>query len=216
MIRVKICGITNLADARYASAAGADYVGFVRHAASPRHVTVDVAHDIIEWLYGPEPVGVYLDAPSPDVNRDAERAGFKLVQLHGVETPEDCALVERPVIKAFHVGESTDSASVLAVIDRYRGAIAYALLDTRLGSRTGGTGTAFDWNVAAEIVAGAGDLPVFLAGGLRPENAADAATRVNPFAIDVASGVESTPGIKDYERIEALLDALAPFRGELD
>lgn len=216
MIRVKICGITNLADARYASAAGAEYLGFVRHAASPRHVTVEVARDLIEWLYGPETVGVYLDAPPDDVNRDADRAGFKLVQLHGDETPEDCAVIERPVIKAFHVGPGTDAASVLATMDRYRGAIAYALLDTRIGSRTGGTGTAFDWNVAAEVVARAGDLPVFLAGGLRPENAAEAVTRVNPFAIDVASGVESSPGLKDYERIEALLDALAPFRGEVD
>lgn len=215
MIRVKLCGMTNLADARYAASAGADYVGFVRHESSPRHVTAAEARDIIEWLYGPETVGIFQDADPDAVNRDADTARFGLVQLHGDETPETCGRIERPVIKAFGVTPETTAAGLLESIGRYRGAIAYALLDTRAGSMRGGTGRVFDWNVAAEVVAGAG-IPVFLAGGLRPENADEAAERVLPFALDVASGVESAPGVKDYARIEALFEALARFRGEPD
>lgn len=215
MIRVKLCGMTQLADARYAAAAGADYVGFVRHEASPRHVSAAEARDIIEWLYGPEAVGIFQDAEPDTVNRDADTARFALVQLHGDETPEQCARIERPVIKAFGVTPESTASGLLASIDRYRGSIAYALLDTRVGALRGGTGRAFDWDVATEVVARAG-LPVFLAGGLRPENVAEAAGRVVPFALDVASGVESAPGVKDYTRIEALFEALAAFRGEPD
>lgn len=210
-MKIKICGITTLEDARFCAAAGADYLGFVQVESSPRRVPLEEARAIIEWLYGPEPVGVFVDASPDAVNRAAERAGFALVQLHGDESPEDCAAIERPVIKALGIRSDTTPDDLAARIARYADAADYLLLDSRTDQLHGGTGIAFDWSLAA---AAAADTPIFLAGGLRPDTVDEAVRLVRPFAVDVASGVEEAPGRKDFERVRAFMDALAPFRDE--
>jgi len=158
-------------------------------------------------------VGVFVDADPDTVNAAADRAGFALVQLQGDESPEDCAAIERPVIKAVGIRPGTTVDEVRAVVARYGGAADYILLDSRSGTLHGGTGVAFDWALAAGLDCPA---PVFLAGGLRPENVAEAARIVRPYAVDVASGVEHSPGHKDFSKVQAFVEALGPFRdGEL-
>jgi phosphoribosylanthranilate isomerase len=211
--RIKICGITNLADARYAAGAGADFLGFILHPESPRHVAPTFAKEIIEWLYGPKTVGVFVDADVDDVNRDAAIAGFDLVQLHGNESPETCAALERPVIKAIHIGGTGPAAAstpegLLAVAERYRGSATHLLLDTAGSSAgaaglSGGTGKTFDWSIVTDL-----PLPVFLAGGLRPDNVAEAIRLCRPFAVDSSSGVEEAPGRKDFDLIDAFAEAV--------
>jgi phosphoribosylanthranilate isomerase len=208
-MKIKICGITTLEDARFCAAAGADYLGFIQYEHSPRYLSAGDARAIIEWLYGPQPVGVFVDTRPDAVNAAADRAGFALVQLQGDETPEDCAAVERPVIKAIGIRPETTAEDVRRAVDRYDGAADYLLLDTRAGSLRGGTGKPFDWRLAAALGSG---TPLFLAGGLRPENVAGAVSLVRPFGVDVASGVEEAPGRKDFVRVQAFIDALAPFR----
>lgn len=210
-MKIKICGITTLEDARFCAAAGADFLGFIQVEESPRHIGADEARAIIEWLYGPEPVGVFVNATPDQVNSAAERAGFALVQLQGDETPEDCAAIERPVIKGLGIRPGMKTDDVRDLIARYRDAADYVLLDSRAGGLHGGTGRAFDWDLAIDLAPG---VPVFLAGGLRPENVAEAARRVRPFAVDVASGVEEAPGRKDFGRVQAFFDAMAPYRAE--
>jgi phosphoribosylanthranilate isomerase len=210
-MKIKICGITTLEDARFCAAAGADYLGFIQYEHSPRYLSAGDARAIIEWLYGPQPVGVFVDTPPDAVNAAADRAGFALVQLQGDETPEDCAAVERPVIKAIGIRPGMTADDVRRTASRYEGAADYLLLDTRAGGLHGGTGIAFDWSLAAGLAPG---TPFFLAGGLRPENVAEAASLVRPFAVDVASGVEDGPGRKDFVRVQAFFDAMAPFRAE--
>lgn len=208
-VKIKICGLTSLADARYCAGAGADYLGFIQHPESPRYIAPDQAREIIDWLYGPTPVGVFVDADADTVNRTADAAGFELVQLHGDEPPALCRAVERPVIKALRVAEETTAEALLAEVERYAEVADYLLLDTDRGGRFGGTGEAFDWSVAREVAQG---LPMFLAGGLTPENVGAAVEAVRPFAVDVSSGVEQAPGVKDFDRLADFFDALAPVR----
>lgn len=208
-VKIKICGLTSLADARYCAGAGADYLGFIQHPESPRYIAPDQAREIIDWLYGPTPVGVFVDADAGTVNRTADAAGFELVQLHGDEPPALCRAVERPVIKALRVAEETTAEALLAEVERYAEVADYLLLDTDRGGRFGGTGEAFDWSVAREVAQG---LPMFLAGGLTPENVGAAVEAVRPFAVDVSSGVEQAPGVKDFDRLADFFDALAPVR----
>ncbi len=210
-MKIKICGITTLEDARFCAAAGADFLGFIQAEESPRHVSADQARAIIEWLYGPETVGVFVNATPDRVNSAADRAGFTLVQLQGDETPEDCAAVERPVIKGLGIRPGMTAGDVRKLVARYEDAAEYLLLDSRAGALHGGTGRTFDWSVATDL---ASKVPLFLAGGLRPENVAGAVHAIHPFAVDVASGVEEGPGRKDFARVQAFFDALAPFRVE--
>ncbi|MBO6575421.1 MAG: phosphoribosylanthranilate isomerase [Rhodothermales bacterium] len=208
MTRIKICGITNLADARYAAGAGADYLGFILHPGSPRFVSAELARDIKEWLYGSETVGVFVDVPSDELAEATETAGFDLVQLHGNEAPETCALVEQPVIKAVHIGGSGPAAAsspeeLMAVAERYEGAAQYLLLDTARGGLSGGSGQAFDWSIVPDL-----PLPVFVAGGLTPTNVGEAIRTCLPFAVDTSSGVEEAPGRKDFELIDAFTAAV--------
>lgn len=205
--RLKICGLTRLEDARYCAAAGADYLGFIQYEGSPRYLPPEAAREIVEWLYGPETVGVFVDADAAEVNRVAALAGFDLVQLHGDETPDVCAAVERPVIKAFRVHPDDNADTLRARIEPYLPHIRYALLDTASATAHGGTGETFDWTVAAGV---ARDVPLFLAGGLNAGNVARAIAEVHPFAVDVSSGVESAPGVKDLDLLAAFFEALAP------
>ena len=117
MTKVKICGITRLHDARTAAAAGADFLGFIQHEESPRYVKPDVAKEIIEWVRGPEPVGVFVNRDADEINATCTRVGFTLAQLHGHESPETCAAVDVPVIKAISVQHDASSEQVRAMVE---------------------------------------------------------------------------------------------------
>ncbi len=207
MTKVKICGITTLADARYASGAGADYLGFIQFEGSPRYVAPDVARDIINWVYGSKPVGVFVNEDAERVNEICELAGFDYVQLHGDETPTYCQWMDRPVIKAIRVGPGDTSKTIQDQIDAFAEVAEYILLDTATSSESehptfGGTGASFDWSILQQV---SSPLPIFLAGGLRSETAAKAIREVSPYALDVSSGVEESAGRKDFEKIDTFM-----------
>ena len=201
--RVKICGLTRPEDAMAAVAAGADALGVVL-APSKRQVTLDQAAAVFA---GVPPlvarVGVFVDARADFVWEAVERLGLTAVQLHGDEAPETCAAAPAPVIKALRVGPGFDRASV----ERYRGVVSALLLDTLVvGGAAGGTGKTFSWHdVAGRLPAWA---PVLLAGGLGPDNVAEAIGVLNPYAVDVSSGVEQAPGVKDHRLIERFVAAV--------
>jgi phosphoribosylanthranilate isomerase len=200
--RVKICGITRIEDARAAVDAGADALGFVFWPQSPRCVSVETAAAIVRTL-PPQvtPVGVFVNQDFEEVARIGWTAGLKAVQLHGDETVEACASLAYTCIKAVAVSAETDPAGVAAWP-----AFVLPLLDVHDPLRRGGTGRTVDWDVAARI---ARLRPVMLAGGLRPENVEAAIAEVDPYGVDVSSGVEERPGIKDPQRIRALVEAVA-------
>jgi len=204
-MKLKICGITNLADARYVAAARADYLGFIQYAGSPRHIDASAAAEIIEWVFGPQTVGVFVDADAEQINEAAKTAGFDLVQLHGNETVETCRAVHFPVIKALRVSAGDEVRDLRQRLNVYVGAVDYFLLDTYDDARKGGTGKSFDWTVARVL---AQEFPIFLAGGITPENAAEACRSVVPYGLDVSSGLESEPGRKDYAKVDAFFAAL--------
>ncbi len=204
--RLKICGITNLEDARFCAAAGVDYLGFVFHQKSPRSIPPEHAKDINEWIIGPESVGVFVDEDVEVVNEIAERVGLDFVQMHGSESAETCRLLHRPVIKALGIGPDTTEEELLRAAEDYRGAVDFLLLDSRVDGKSGGTGVPFDWQLARAV---SRNHLVFLAGGLHPDNVVGAIEATHPFAIDVSSGVESEPGRKDFDRVTALVDSLS-------
>lgn len=197
MVKVKICGITCLDDALMAAAAGADALGFVFHPASPRHVTHEQAAAIIRHL-PPfiQTVGLFVNEGSAIVNETADRCGLDIIQLHGEESPEYCAAVRRRVIKAFRIKDQ----SSLAALDDYRA--VGCLLDAWSPAAHGGTGQSFNWEYAAQTAV---DRAVVLAGGLNPDNVAEAVGIVRPYAVDVSSGVESSPGRKDAELVRQFI-----------
>jgi phosphoribosylanthranilate isomerase len=200
MVRVKICGITNWTDARLAVTAGADALGFNFYRQSPRYIAPDEARLIATRL--PRRVllvGVFVNASPEDVLRAARNVDLNLVQLHGEESPADVQELSEsfPVIKAFRVQRGFAGER----LKRYRGAAAF-LLDAFDAKRRGGTGKTFDWSVAKKAKKyGA----IIVAGGLTPENVAGAIRQAQPFAVDICSGVESRPGRKDPDRLDALM-----------
>jgi phosphoribosylanthranilate isomerase len=186
--RVKICGITNLADAQAAVEGGADALGLV-FAPSPRRIEIETARAIVAVL-SPKTVfvGVFRDAPLEEVKSVANQVGLDVVQLHGDESPEYCAEVNRCVIKRFAVDER--------LRERLRRYCVFAsLLDPGAGS-----GQTFRWEQAVGL-----DRRIIVAGGLTPDNVAEPVRLLRPFAVDVASGVESSPGRKDREKIRAFI-----------
>jgi phosphoribosylanthranilate isomerase len=198
---VKICGITRLEDAQAAVQLGADAVGFVFWPRSPRFIEPEQARAIAAAL---PPfittVGVFVDQSARLVNGVAARVGLGAVQLHGEESPDYLGEIDRPVIKAISLGERFDDRQLQAWPDRVR-----LLLDADDPIRRGGTGRTVDWALAAKAAAG---RAVLLAGGLRPENVGEAIRAVGPYGIDVSSGVESAPGVKDHARLRALFEAI--------
>ncbi|MFV1884893.1 MAG: phosphoribosylanthranilate isomerase [Balneola sp.] len=203
--KVKICGITNLGDARFAAGAMADYLGFIFYDKSPRFIDPAEAGAIINWIEGPEKVGVFVNQPLDEVNRIAKESGLDLVQLHGNETLEYCQLIEKPIIKVIHITPDYDIEELKAKVLLYSEVAEFLLFDSKIGDQWGGTGTTFNWNILKQIT---GDTPFFLSGGLNPENIKEAMETVHPFAVDISSGVEEEPGLKDYEKIEALMEAI--------
>jgi len=200
-VKVKICGITNLADAQTAVEAGADLLGFVFYEKSPRHVTVQAAKDITRQLPpSVARVGVFVNAPPALVSQALDECGLNVLQFHGDEAPEDCVKFGVMSMKAFTVRG----------VESLRALPAYHtdawLLDAYVSDRRGGTGATFNWDLAVE--AQKFGRPIFLAGGLTAENVAEAVRRVRPFAMDVSSGVESAPGKKDQMKVKAFITAV--------
>jgi phosphoribosylanthranilate isomerase len=194
MVKVKICGITNLEDALTAVATGADALGFVFYSASPRHVSPDQAAEIIRRLPPfVQTVGLFVDEHLAIVNATADQCGLDLVQLHGEETPEYCASIRRRVLKAFRVRDMSTLDSLL----QYH--VAGCLLDAWSPVVHGGSGQTFNWEIAAEAVQRG--HRIVLAGGLTPDNVSEAVRLVNPYAVDVSSSVESAPGRKDADKV---------------
>ena len=205
-LKVKICGITRVEDARLALECGAWAIGFIFHPGSPRYVTVERAAAILRELpAGTLAVGVFVDAPLAQVNSAVRAAGLRGVQLHGAEGPEFAAAVEAgEVIKGLRVGPGFDAAAVDAFPQ------CRILLDTFQEGVPGGTGKVCDWKTARKAQE---RRPIILAGGLGPANVVEAVTQVKPEGIDVSSGVEARPGIKDPEKIRRLFQALVPVGG---
>jgi phosphoribosylanthranilate isomerase len=190
MVKVKVCGITNPHDASMAVERGANALGFV-FAPSPRQVTPEQARHIINSL-PPfiQTVGVFVDEDLTRIRDIVDFCGLEMVQLHGDESPEFCGALMPRAIKGFRLN---DASSLLPIRD-YRGKIRAALLDTYQKEIKGGTGKTFDWNLAT--AAGEFGMPVILSGGLRPSNIQRAILTVQPYAVDVNSGIEDSPGIK--------------------
>lgn len=201
--KIKICGITNLEDARFAAGALVDYLGFIFYEKSPRYVKPAEAGAINNWIEGPEKVGVFVNQPLDDVNQIARETGLDLVQLHGDETPEYCGLIEKSVIKVIHVEEETVGYLLKHQIEQYAEVVDFFLFDTKIDGLWGGTGTSFDWSVITDL-----DLPkpFFLSGGLSTDNVKEAIETVQPYAVDVSSSLEKEPGLKDFRKIEAFMD----------
>ena len=192
--RIKICGITRPQDALAAAAAGADAVGFVFYRPSPRHVAPDAAAAIARALPPfVTTVGLFVDAPADAVRAALAAVPLGLLQFHGDEPPDFCGQFGRPFIKAVRIRPETD---LLQYAARYPDAAAL-LLDAFRPGVPGGTGEMFDW----DLIPAALDARVVLSGGLTPGNAGAGIERVRPWAVDVSTGVEAAPGIKDEERI---------------
>ncbi|GAB0056776.1 Phosphoribosylanthranilate isomerase [Candidatus Magnetaquicoccaceae bacterium FCR-1] len=187
--RVKICGITRLEDALAACAAGADALGFVFFEGSRRCVTLESAEAIIRRLPPFVTVtGLFVNAARETILETAGRCRLDAIQLHGDESPQACRDLPGRVIKALRVAGPED----LIGVERYP--VQGLLLDAKVAGHYGGSGQPFDWSILAGFQP---PVPWILAGGLDPENVADAVRRVQPYAVDVSSGVEAAPGIKD-------------------
>ncbi|MEO8443352.1 MAG: phosphoribosylanthranilate isomerase [Betaproteobacteria bacterium] len=195
---VKICGITRRADAMAAAHAGAHAVGFVFCAKSTRNVSIATARELAGTL---PPfvmaVGLFVNPAAPEVESVLKEVPLSLLQFHGEETPGFCGGFGVPFIKAARVKAGLD---LIQYAQRY-GAARGLLLDAFVDGTHGGTGAAFDWSLIPSEL----PLPVILSGGLNPANVGDAIRRVAPWAVDVSSGVEASPGIKDPQKIAAFI-----------
>ena len=199
-VRVKICGITRVEDALAAVAAGADAIGLVFYARSPRAVDVEQARTILAALPPfVTSVGLFVNAERSELERILTQVPLDLLQFHGDESVAQCEGYARPYIKALRVKAGDDIAAEMA---RYPSAQGI-LLDTYVEGVPGGTGEAFDWS----LVPRQASRPLILAGGLRPDNVAAAVAQVRPYAVDVSGGVEAGKGIKDAQKIGAFIRA---------
>jgi phosphoribosylanthranilate isomerase len=208
-VKVKICGITNWTDARRAVEAGAQFLGFNFYRPSPRYIQPAAARRIIRRLPdGIATVGVFVNESEANMLAIAHRVGLDYLQLHGDERPEQVARLKReiPVIKAVRVHDSFRPKQ----LDSF-GRASAILLDGFDVRRHGGTGKTFNWNLAR---GSNGSRRIFLAGGLTPENVAEAIRVTRPYAVDVCSGVEARPGKKDPARIVALMWAVQAAEGK--
>ncbi len=200
MIRIKICGITNLDDAMTAVEAGVDALGFVFVPDTPRHIHVELATHIIERL---PPfitaVGLFVDDDSARIQAIADQCRLDIVQLHGNESPQFCRVLNRKIIKAIRIG----SASSLSHLSDY--SVNGFLLDTYVVGKMGGTGKVFDWKLASKAKKYG---RIILAGGLNSDNVADAVHLVKPYGVDVSSGVEATPGKKDSNKVRKFIESV--------
>jgi len=214
-VRVKICGLTCVDDARACAEAGVDWIGLNFHPASPRYVELARAEEIIAALPASlSAVGVFVDRPAQEVAEVAERLGLGIVQLHGQEPLNDLLVLNHlQIIRAFRLERASAWTEVTEYLARAKtmGRLPDAvLIDAYVAGMPGGTGA----TIANDVLDRVPPLPrLILAGGLTPLNVADRVARVRPWMVDVASGVESSPGRKDRARVAAFIDAA---RGALE
>jgi len=202
-MKIKICGITNLEDAKGAVAAGADALGFVMYRKSPRWVDLSLVKGIVKEL--PPfvlPVGVFVNEEAGTVRALMDECGFALAQLHGDESPLYCQHLGRPALKALRL-KDRDTILTLAGFQGQANVRGF-VIDAYSDQAYGGTGQTVDWALAQEVARSA---PIILAGGLTPENVAEAIKTVRPYGVDVSSGVEKTPGKKDPDKVKAFIEA---------
>ncbi len=216
VFRIKICGITNVEDARAAADAGADAIGLNFYEPSPRYVVPEIARQTAEAVGNAiAKVGVFVDAPASEILETFESVGLDWIQLHGDEPPELLAeLGDRPVIKAMACREGglgplaeypvAEYLERCRALDRLPRAV---LIDAYAPGQVGGTGKVVDWDRLADWREALGGVPLVLAGGLTPENVDRAIATVRPRAVDTASGVESSPGKKDAVLMAAFVVA---------
>jgi phosphoribosylanthranilate isomerase len=205
-MRVKICGLTRAEDAAQAQALGAWALGFIFYPKSKRYLTPIQAQAIIASLQKPaQTIGVFVNQ-TDEALTIAKQINLSGMQLHGDETPGDCKKVKQDfsglVIKALRPATEKD----LAVIPAYKGTVDYILLDAAVSGQWGGTGQVVDWGLAAK--AAETGIPLILSGGLTAENILAANRKVRPFALDLSSGVEISPGIKDTGKLEQLFKVI--------
>jgi phosphoribosylanthranilate isomerase len=216
MTWVKICGMTNLEDALTAVEAGADAVGFVFYQKSPRNISVEAAREIVQKLPEEvEKVGVFVDLESGQIREVVPAVGLSAVQLHGYKSMDlwddlrpatECLGVSK-LIPMLYGDDLKDGGFLIS--QRVRDQVFAILLDSRSDGAAGGTGTTFDWEAVRDIVQAIRlVVPVIVAGGLTPTNAFEAMRLFQPFGLDVASGVEASPGKKDPEKVRAFVKAV--------
>ena len=199
MIPTKICGITNLVDAKVAVENGASAIGFIFYEKSPRAISIENAKLIsMQLSYSVGRVGVFVNQNKAFIEEAIHSVSLNIIQLHGDESANFCNQFEVPVLKAVRIKNEAS----LSVMDQYN--VAGFLLDTFSNQQYGGTGETFDWSLINEQI----DTPIILSGGLNPDNILDAIDSVNPAAIDVNSGVELSPGKKDHQKINLLFENL--------
>jgi len=211
MIKIKICGIKRIKEALAAAEDGADYLGFV-FAPSRRRILPEQATFIIRTLkqrgINIQTVGVFVNSTPEEVNTIADKSGLDWIQLSGEENWEYCRKIEKPIIKVIHVTESSDASCILQEIQTGYQYLPEErlifLLDTGIKGTSGGTGQTFNWNLAKTVCK---TQPVFIAGGLTPDNVQDLIRTVHPTGVDVSSGVE-TEGKKDIQKIRAFIEAV--------
>lgn len=203
--RVKICGITSIADAQIVSAAGVDAIGLVFYRKSKRNLEIAQAADICRALPPfVTSVGLFLDAEADFVREVLAAVPLDVLQFHGSETPEYCCQFSRPYMKAVGMKGLVEYGGFHAYADRYPDAQGF-LVDSHAPGAAGGTGETFDWTQVPQDYS----KPVILAGGLTPVNVAEAIRTSQVYAVDVSSGVESAPGIKDADKVAAFLAGVA-------
>ncbi len=194
MTQIKICGITSSGDARMASESGADAIGLVFYAPSPRYVSAELATEIVSSLPPfTSSVALFVNAERDEIETILEQTAIDIIQFHGNESAEFCASFKRPYIKAVRMKEGLDLYAVQEEFASARG----LLLDTYKKGVPGGTGETFNWDQVPHDL----DLPIILAGGLVPDNISQAVRQIRPYAVDVSGGVEVSKGKKDRKKI---------------
>ncbi len=210
MTKIKICGIKTLSDAQAAIEAGADYLGFNFFPKSVRFIEVQkfikIGSDLKKTYPSIELVGVFVNSSADEINSILETDILDLIQLHGDESPEFCAAFKNKAFKAFRGAPGAEAEAYA------RSEAPAFLVDAAVKGSYGGTGLTADWSAAAGL---AKRYPLFLAGGLKPENVAEAVQQVNPWGVDVASGVESSPGKKDAGKMNAFVQAVHSVDNEV-
>ena len=200
-MRVKICGLTRAEDAKAAQELGAWALGFIFYPKSKRFITAEAAKDIIATLPEAQPIGVFVNQTQEAIEI-ASDTGLKGLQLHGDETPDELrharGSFDGLLIKALRPKDDID----LGQIGAYKGLVDYILLDAAIGQEYGGTGHTGDWSLAEKATSFG--IPVILAGGLGPDNIIAAHAQTNSYALDLSSGVEASPGVKDHAKLQAL------------
>ena len=203
MMKIKICGLTNKDDALNAIALNVDALGFIFYEHSPRYISPEkVETFVLDLPPFINTIGVFVNATPDYINSVVKRCKLNGIQLHGSEPPEFCTQFSLPTIKAIPVREHSD----ITAIPKYKGCVNGILLDTKAENVHGGTGKTFDWGLALE--AKEYDTPLILSGGINAKNIEKALKMVAPYGIDICSGVEKEPGIKDYNKMQELIGAI--------